>query len=155
MHWFSPQDHSAPVIHPEKHAQSKYPGQPLPALPRCWAVVCKPEFSISTPELFARIDSVRLRRRPDTRGAVEALEAGDLVGVARRLYNVFEDVLPDRQRARVFDLKNLLIGCGALGASMSGTGPTVFGLFDREDPAREAHDRLSQESRETFLCQTV
>ena len=128
---------------------------PLPALPRCWAVVCKPEFSISTPELFARIDSVRLRRRPDTRGAVEALEAGDLVGVARRLYNVFEDVLPDRQRARVFDLKNLLIGCGALGASMSGTGPTVFGLFDREDPAREAHDRLSQESRETFLCQTV
>ena len=77
------------------------------------------------------------------------------MGVARRLYNVFEDVLPDRQRARVFDLKNLLIGCGALGASMSGTGPTVFGLFDREEPAREAYDRLSQESRETFLCQTV
>ena len=49
---------------------------PLPPLPRCWAVVCKPEFSISTPELFARIDSVRLRRRPDTRGAVAALEAG-------------------------------------------------------------------------------
>ena len=40
MHWFSPQDHSAPVIHPEKHAQSKYPGQPLPALPRQAVVFC-------------------------------------------------------------------------------------------------------------------
>lgn len=128
---------------------------PLPALPRCWVVVCKPEFAISTPALFARIDSVRLRRRPDTRGAVEALEAGDLVETARRLYNVFEDVLPERQRDRVFALKNLLIGGGALGASMSGTGPTVYGLFDREDRAREACDRLSQESRETFLCRTV
>ena len=128
---------------------------PLPALPRCWVVVCKPEFAISTPALFARIDSVRLRRRPDTRGAVEALEAGDLVETARRLYNVFEDALPERQRDRVFALKNLLIGGGALGASMSGTGPTVYGLFDREDRAREACARLSQESRETFLCRTV
>ena len=128
---------------------------PLPPLPACWVVVCKPDFPVSTPELFAQADRVKLRRRPDTKGILAALEAGDLGGVARRMYNVFEDVLPDRQRARVFDLKNLLIGCGALGASMSGTGPTVFGLFDREDLAREAYDRLSQESRETFLCQTV
>ena len=48
---------------------------PLPALPRCWVVVCKPEFAISTPELFARIDSVRLRCRPDTDGLLSALEA--------------------------------------------------------------------------------
>ena len=128
---------------------------PLPALPRCWVVVCKPEFAISTPALFARIDSVRLRRRPDTRGAVEALEAGDLVETARRLYNVFEDALPERQRDRVFALKNLLIWGGSLWASMSDTGPTFYGLFYREDRAREACDRLSQESRETFLCRTV
>lgn len=53
---------------------------PLPALPRCWVVVCKPEFAISTPELFARIDSVRLRCRPDTDGLLSALEEGDLGG---------------------------------------------------------------------------
>ena len=74
---------------------------PLPALPRCWVVVCKPEFAISTPELFARIDSVRLRCRPDTDGLLSALEEGDLGGAARRMYNVFEDVLPPRQRDRV------------------------------------------------------
>lgn len=116
---------------------------PLPPLPQCWAVLCKPEFSISTPALFAKIDSVRLRCRPDTQGVIAALEAGDLHGVARRMYNVFEDALPERQRARVNDIKNVLIQCGALGASMSGTGPTAFGLFDDEGLAREARERLA------------
>lgn len=128
---------------------------PLPPLPRCWAVLCKPEFSISTPALFAKIDSVRLRCRPDTQGAVAALEAGDLHGVARRMYNVFEDALPERQRARVNDIKNALIQSGALGASMSGTGPTAFGLFDDEDLARQARERLEEFGGEVFLTQTV
>lgn len=128
---------------------------PLPPLPQCWVVLCKPEFSISTPALFARIDSVKLRCRPDTQGAVAALEAGDLAGVARRMYNVFEDALPERQHARVNDIKNVLIQCGALGASMSGTGPTAFGLFDDEVLAREARERLEEFGGEVFLTQTV
>ena len=128
---------------------------PLPPLPKCWAVLCKPEFSISTPARFARIDSVRLRCRPDTQGVIAALEAGDLHGVARRMYNVFEDALPDRQRTRVNDIKNVLIQCGALGASMSGTGPTAFGLFDDEGLAREARERLADFGGEVFLTQTV
>lgn len=128
---------------------------PLPPLPKCWVVLCKPEFSISTPALFAKIDSVRLRCRPDTQGAIAALERGDLAGVARRMYNVFEDTLPERQRARVNDIKNALIQCGALGASMSGTGPTAFGLFDDKALAQEARERLSDFGGEVFLTQTV
>jgi len=128
---------------------------PLTALPACWVVVCKPEFSISTPELFARIDSCKVRHRPDTEGVLAALETGDLNGVARRMYNVFEDVLPERQRARVYDIKNVLIQCGALGANMSGTGPTCFGLFDQEEGAKEAAARLSEQYKETFLARTV
>lgn len=128
---------------------------PLPPLPQCWVVLCKPEFSISTPALFAKIDSVKLRCRPDTQGAIAALEAGDLAGVARRMYNVFEDALPERQHARVNDIKNMLIQCGALGASMSGTGPTAFGLFDDEGLAREARERLEEFGGEVFLTQTV
>ena len=128
---------------------------PLPPLPPCWVVVCKPEFSISTPALFAQIDSVKLRCHPDTQGAISALEEGDLKGVARRLYNVFEDVLPERQRTRVLDIKNVLIQCGALGASMSGTGPTVFGLFEDLERAREAYLQLQEYGRETFLTRTV
>ena len=128
---------------------------PLPPLPKCWVVLCKPEFSISTPALFAKIDSVKLRCRPDTQGAIDALRAGDLTGVARRMYNVFEDALPERQRARVNDIKNVLIQCGALGASMSGTGPTAFGLFDDAGKAQEARERLLDFSGEVFLTETT
>ena len=128
---------------------------PLPPLPRCWVVACKPDFPISTPELFAQADRVKLRRRPDTAGLVAALEAGDLGGVARRMYNVFEDVLPARLYTRVAEIKNDLIQCGALGANMSGTGPTAFGLFDRLEAAQEARACLAQRYRDTFLCETV
>ncbi len=128
---------------------------PLPSLPHCHVVVCKPDFSISTPELFAQIDTVKVRCRPDTAGVLAALEAGDLEGVARRLYNVFEDVLPERQRSRVDAIKNVLIQCGALGAAMSGTGPTAFGLFNDAAQAQAAYDILSREYRETYLAETV
>ena len=126
---------------------------PLPALPPCWVVACKPDFPISTPELFARIDSCKLRRRLNE--MLEALKAGSLEEVARRMYNVFEDVLPERYQTRVAEIKQVLIQKGALGANMSGTGPTAFGLFDREEAAREAAEALKEIYRETFLCRSV
>ena len=128
---------------------------PLPPLPFCHVVLCKPRFSISTPELFALADRVRLRRRPDTAGLLSALKAGDLPGAARRMYNVFEDVLPSRQRRVVEEIKGTLIASGALGASMSGTCPTVFGLFDGQDAARAAWESLRENYRDTFLTTTV
>ena len=128
---------------------------PLPALPPCWVVACKPDFPISTPELFARIDSCKIRCRPDTAGMLEALKAGSLEEVARRMYNVFEDVLPERYQARVAEIKHVLIQKGALGANMSGTGPTAFGLFDSEEAAREAQAALQEGYRDTFLCRSV
>ena len=128
---------------------------PLPALPQCWVVVCKPNFSISTPELFGAIDRCKVRRRPDTKGMLKALEAGDLEGVARRLYNVFEDVLSPRQQKKVEEIKSILIQSGALGANMSGTGPTGFGLFSDENAAQDACEQLRQQYTETFLVRTV
>lgn len=127
----------------------------LPALPQCWVVLCKPDFSVSTPALFACIDAARLRRRPDTEGVLKALESGDLPGVARRLYNVFEDVLPERHRAKVDRVKHILIEEGAMGAAMSGTGSAVFGLFDRQEEAARAFEELKTIHPETFLTQTV
>ncbi|MCI8869813.1 MAG: 4-(cytidine 5'-diphospho)-2-C-methyl-D-erythritol kinase [Lawsonibacter sp.] len=127
----------------------------LPPLPRCHVVLCKPDFSISTPELFARADAVKLRRRPDTAGVLAALEAGDLEGTARRMYNIFEDVLPPRQAARVTEIKHTLIECGALGAAMSGTGPTAFGLFAGEEQARLAWAQLAETYQDVWLTETV
>ena len=128
---------------------------PLPPLPHCWVVVCKPPFPISTPVLYDHLDRVMVTRLPDTQGVMDALAAEDLEGVARRMYNVFEDVLPDRQRSRVADIKNTLIHCGALGATMSGTGPSAFGLFTQLEKAKSACELLREQYRETFLAETV
>lgn len=128
---------------------------PLPKLPRCTIVLCKPAFSISTPALFAQLDRCKISRRPDTQGACKALEDNDLAGVARRLYNVFEDVLPLRQKRAVEEIKHTLVNGGALGATMTGTGPTVFGIFHDETLAREACETLRESYPDTFLCHNV
>lgn len=128
---------------------------PLSPLPKCWAVLAKPGFPVSTPELFAKIDAQKIRCRPDTDGVIAALEAGDLPGVARRLFNVFEEVLPERKGHQVEELKGELLRMGALGASMSGTGPTVFGLFDSESLAQKATERLRELCRDVFLTEAL
>lgn len=129
--------------------------RPLPALPDCHIVLCKPSFSVSTPELFRRIDEVKLRFHPDTAGVLRALEEGDLPELSRRMFNVFEEVLPAARRAVVEEIKHALLSKGALGACMSGTGPTVFGIFRQEDAARAACAELEQTYPETFLTHGV
>ena len=100
----------------------------LPSLPACKFVVCKPDFSISTPELFRKLDQTGLRCHPDTAGILAALRDGELEPVARRMYNVFEEV-DDRRLRTVREIKSVLLDCGALGAIMTGTGSAVFGVF--------------------------
>lgn len=128
---------------------------PLAPLPPCWIVVCKPDFPISTPALFRKIDEVEVQGRPDTAGMLKALESGDLYGVAKRLYNVFEDALEGTQKKEVEAIKAALLRCGALGAAMSGSGPTAFGLFDDEEKAKQAYETLSGQYGETYLTQSV
>lgn len=129
--------------------------EPLPPMPGCWVVMAKPGFSISTPELFSRLDSRRLRCHPSTARAMEALAAGDLSGLARRMFNVFEEVLAPRESHQIEELKQELLSHGALGASMTGTGPTVFGLFESEEEARGAHEVVSAFCPDAFLVRTV
>lgn len=127
----------------------------LPSLPQCHIVLCKPGFSISTPELFHRIDQVKLHFHPDTPGVIQALEQGDLPGVSRRMFNVFEEVLPSPRRAVVEEIKQAMLSQGALGACMSGTGPTVFGIFAGETEAEAAWRSLKGSYDETFLTHSV
>lgn len=123
----------------------------LPNLPQCWLVVCKPPCSVSTPELFGLVRIKRMRFHPRTEEMLHALEQGDLEGVARRLYNVFEDVLP-RRYSQVFEIKGRLLELGAMAASMTGSGPSVFGLFRDRGPAEDALEALSAAFPATFFC---
>lgn len=128
---------------------------PLPPLPPCHIVLCKPAFSISTPALFRAWDRKKSRLHPDTKGMLAALEQGDLVGIGRRMFNVFEGVLTPHQGREIESIKNLLLQAGALGASMSGSGPTVLGLFAQEESARKAVQLLRESYQEVFLTQPV
>ena len=123
--------------------------QPLPPLPPCCFVICKPDFSISTPELFQKLDGAKLCCHPDTEGLLAALKAQDLDALCRRMYNVFEDV-PDRRMRTIRAAKGALLDCGALGALMTGTGSAVFGVFRDRKAADTARAALAGEYR--FCC---
>ena len=124
---------------------------PLPPLTGCAFVVVKPSFSVSTPELFHKLDSVRVILHPDTEGLVRAVRAADITEAGRRLYNVFEDAL-GREKDVVCDIKNALLDAGAAGASMTGTGSAVFGLFPDGASADAAAEKLSRRWR---FCASV
>ena len=118
--------------------------QDLDPMPDCRIVICKPSFSVSTPELFRKLDQVNLRRHPDTAGMLEALRGGDLREIAIRMYNVFEETEDRRMRA-VTEIKHILLDHGALGAVMTGTGSAVFGVFREEEAAAGCAERLAEE----------
>jgi 4-diphosphocytidyl-2-C-methyl-D-erythritol kinase len=126
----------------------------LAPIPQCYIVICKPSFNFSTPELFKGMDCKKINTRPDTEGIVASLDNYDLQGVARRMYNVFEDFLP-RGSSDIDDIKYRLLDYGALGAVMTGSGPTVFGIFDNDSKASNAHCNLKQDFKDTYLTSTV
>ena len=122
--------------------------------PRFYAVLCKPDFAISTPMLFSRVRVSELHDRPDTAGMLDAIRRGEAEGVLRRVKNVFEAVLP-QEYAGVFEIKERLLRLGAEAAAMTGSGPTVFGLYRDEAAAKAAYAALKADYAQTFLAQFV
>ena len=117
---------------------------PLRPFPACFFVICKPEYSVSTPELFQALDKMKIRVHPDTQGLLEAVKTSDLKQICRRMYNVFEDV-PDRRMKTIAEIKRKLMNAGAQGAVMTGTGSAVFGIFRDENKAEKAAEGLGKE----------
>lgn len=126
----------------------------LAPMPHCWVVLCKPPFAVSTKEVYQAIDAVDIKKRPDTAGMVKALEKSDFAGVCRRLSNVMEEVTAAKRR-QIGEIKAFLTENGADGTLMSGSGPTVYGLFLDEGRAKTAAKMLSRRFADTFLTETV
>ncbi|MCL2409516.1 MAG: 4-(cytidine 5'-diphospho)-2-C-methyl-D-erythritol kinase [Oscillospiraceae bacterium] len=126
----------------------------LSPIPHCYIVICKPPFAFSTPELFRRVKIDKIRARPDTDGIIESLKNGDLNDLSRRMYNVFEDILPKGERD-IANIKYALLDQNALGAVMTGTGSAVFGIFENETSATNAYENLKLIYKECFLAETA
>ena len=126
----------------------------LADMPHCYVVLCKPPFAVSTKEVYQEIDSVPLTQRPDTEGMKQALENGDYQGVCGRLMNVMETVTATK-RHQIGEIRAVLRENGADATLMSGSGPTVYGLFSDRNTADAAATVLARRFSETFLTETV
>lgn len=126
----------------------------LPAMPECEIVLCKPLFPVSTPALFRAVDQEVITARPHTAELVAALESGSLSGVAAALGNVFSPII-FREHPEMEEIQKCLLEHGALGAAMTGSGPTMFGLFSERSAAEAAYSGLKDRYPDTFLTKPV
>ena len=122
----------------------------LPPMPDCWILIGKPGISVSTKYVYTTLDLNTDTVHPDIDGMKKALEDGNLYGITERMGNVLQDVTipayPEVER-----IKEQMKTLGAVNAMMSGSGPTVFGIFDNEEKAQKACQKL----RESGSCQQV
>ena len=113
-------------------------------------VIIKPNISCSTKELFKILDENKQRKIVDkTEIMVKALEKQDIKSIANNLYNRFEYVMPDK--ALFQDLKKELLLNGAIGASMTGSGSCIFGIFENRQKAKEAY-KVLKEKYKVYYC---
>ncbi|MBR6825634.1 MAG: 4-(cytidine 5'-diphospho)-2-C-methyl-D-erythritol kinase, partial [Oscillospiraceae bacterium] len=127
---------------------------PLSVAPKFSYVLCKPDLAFSTPKLFAKLDSAKITKRPDHSAMVSALQMGDADTAGRLLCNVFEEAVLDEYPV-IQEIKTLLIEQGACGASMTGSGSVVYGIFPSEEAAIAAVDAIKNRYCNTFFCKTV
>ncbi len=125
----------------------------LPSFPKTDILLVKPPVSVSTAKIYEEIDSLENPIHPDTDGMIDAIKNGDIDAVSKKLSNIMEDVTVS-EAPEILKIKEDLIKMGAKGALMSGSGPTVYGIFDNFEKAKIAHDEFSKTYKETFLTKT-
>lgn len=116
---------------------------PLPMPPQCQVLIAKPGISVSTKFVYENLHANDLKpeQHPDIDGMIEAIKQKDLYGIADRFGNVLETVTIPAYPV-IQEIKNLMMEHGAIGALMSGSGPTVFGLFTNPKAAAKAHEEM-------------
>ncbi len=126
---------------------------PLPSLPKCCILMVKPPISVSTAAIYNQIDSAEIPNRPNTNAMIEAIADGDINEISKNLSNVMGTVT-ESIHPIIRGIKNKMIKNGALGAVMSGSGPTVFGIFPDYETAKKSHDSFYYQFREVYLVTT-
>ncbi len=112
---------------------------PLPDVPPCKVLLIKPNIDISTKWVYTTLKWDTLTKHPDIDGMIDALNKGSITGVSNTLENVLETVTIPAHPV-IQDIKDKMIELGAINAMMSGSGPTVFGLFPDEEKGEQAYE---------------
>ena len=125
---------------------------PISPLQDCPILIAKPSVSVSTRHVYEHLKLDEQTMHPDIDGIVTALADGDLYGVTDRMANVLETVTVPEHPV-IDEIKKQMMASGAVNALMSGSGPTVFGIFDDEEKAKKACEdmKASGLARQIYL----
>lgn len=126
----------------------------LPALPDCFILLVKPNFGMSTSRVFKSLDIDKTDRHGDINAAVDAIKRESLKDICSNMFNLLEQVVI-REKPEIQKIKTRLDSSGALGSLMSGSGSTVFGVFDDEKTARKAFNTFKRVYRDTYLTRPI
>ncbi len=113
----------------------------LPPAPACFLLIAKPDINVSTKYVYENLKLSEIKKHPDIDGMKEAVKTGSLQGITSRMENVLESVTEEKYPV-IKKLKLYMEENGALKALMSGSGPTVFGIYEREEDALAAKEKL-------------
>lgn len=117
-------------------------------------VVIKPPFGVSTKEVYQNLDTSKIYKHPDTMQLIKAIEDNNLDYLSKNMKNILENVTL-RKHNILKEIKNSMIKYGALGAMMSGSGPTIFAFFEDILKAQYCYEKLKQKYNEVFISRTI
>lgn len=126
----------------------------LPDIPDCFFVICKPDFSVSTPELFQKLDNCEISKRPDNQLMESALISGDLRKVCDNLHNVFDPIVT-QDHLELNYIKSLFYNYGAIGFQMTGSGSAVFAIVSEFEIAAVLCNMLKDAYPQVFIAKPV
>jgi len=126
----------------------------LPNMPECVFVVCKPDFSCSTAQLYKQLDTCEIPKHPDNQAMESALLAGDLGKVAEQVYNVFDPVVTEEHLEMNY-IKSIFNSYGALAFQMTGSGSAVFAIMPNFEYAAVVCNMLKENYPQVFIAMPV
>ena len=126
----------------------------IEGLPRdTFILVCKPNLFVSTKEVYEGLDLQNIKNRPDNKFLIECLEKGNINLLAKNMVNVLETVTSNIHK-EIKDIENIMLYNNALGAMMSGSGPTVFGIYETREDAEKCKAILLEKFKQVYVVQS-
>lgn len=116
-------------------------------------LICKPNIFVSTKEVYQSLDMKEIKKRPDNQKLIDALKTNDVKYVSENMVNVLEEVTSSKYD-EINQIERIIMNNKALGSMMSGSGPTVFGLFDNKEYAIRAKEELLQNYNQVYLVKS-
>lgn len=126
---------------------------PIEPMKKTTILLVKPPISVSTQVIYEQIDSANVLKHPDTEAMKKAIADGDLSEISNNLCNVME-IVTENEYPEIAGIKKKMILNGASGSLMSGSGPTVFGIFDDYEKAKASADSFAHQYRDVYLVKT-